>query len=94
MPARPLVASWVCGENARVAAAAKRDDGVNGEGVRSESGDGMRCDIVKDDEKGEGVRGDGGGVRNTDYERIVLMKLRQAEERKGIAEQLKQERDS
>ena len=94
MPACPLVASWVCGENARVAAAAKRSEGVNGKGVRSESGDGMRCDIVKGDEKGEGVRGDGGGVRSTDYESIVLMKLRQAEERKRLTEQLEQERDS
>lgn len=86
MPACPLTVSWVCGEPSTDSHA-----GSSGGTGGSRGGDGVRCD------SGDDVRsdsGDGGLVQSTDYESIVLMKLRQAEERKRLNEQLAQDGDS
>ena len=84
MPACPLTLSWVCGEppsrqsglHDSVKGGVQGGDG-GGAGVKEGAGDSVRWG------GDDGVRKDGG-----DYESIVLMKLRQAEERKRLCENL------
>ena len=75
MPACPLTVSWVCGQPKTDKESEKRE-----EGVRWGGGGGVE---VKEGELGEGAAGE-----DRDYESIVLMKLRQAEERKRLNEEL------
>ena len=86
MPACPLTTSWVCGEpcsDSQAGSDGGRGGNRSGDGVRCDSGDDVRIDS-----------GDGGVIQSTDYESIVLMKLRQAEERKRLNEQLARDGDS
>lgn len=82
MPACPLTVSWVCGQPSSTAEQPLNSEEGEGEGGASVTEGG--CD---------GVEGRGGEDR--DYESIVLMKLRQAEERKRLCNDLaKAEEDS
>lgn len=81
MPACPLTVSWVCGQPSSTTVHPH-----NSEDGGMESGASVReggCD---------GVEGEGGEER--DYESIVLMKLRQAEERKRLCNDLAKAEDS
>lgn len=71
MPATPLTVSWVCGQPSSTAMHPHNSEEGEGEGGVSVTEGG--CD---------GVEGRGEGDK--DYESIVLMKLRQAEERKRL----------
>ena len=80
MPACPLTVSWVCGQPSSSDTHTTEEAGKWGGGGAT---------------VGEGA-GDSGGVGgNVDFESIVLMKLRQAEERKRQSEsQASQDGDS
>ena len=80
MPACPLTLSWVCGQPTTSKSGTVEGGEESGAGVREGGGDSVReggCDGVRK-----------GGGENTDYESIVLMKLRQAEERKRLCDDL------
>lgn len=82
MPACPLTVSWVCGQPSNTAEQPPNSEEGEGESGASVTEGG--CD---------GVEGRVGEDR--DYESIVLMKLRQAEERKRLCNDLaKAEEDS
>lgn len=98
MPACPLTLSWVSGQP-------KTHDNTNNMTVEREVKEGRVGENVtagggskegEMEDVGNGRRGEegGGGVNNLDYESIVLMKLRQAEERKRLCNELAANVDS
>ena len=99
MPACPLTLSWVSGQpkthdNTNVTVEREKEGRV-GENVTAGGGskEGDMEDVGNGRRQEEGGGG-GGGVNNLDYESIVLMKLRQAEERKRLCNELAANVDS
>lgn len=80
LPGNPLTVAWVSG---------KPGAGV-GDSVRS-AGDGVRGVGDAESVGARGGNGERGLVGETDYESITLMRLRQAEERKRLCQQLASE---
>ena len=82
MPTCPLTISWVCGQPTHTGAHTHNaEEGGLQRGGESDAGASVR-------EGGYGDVKEGGGGGNMDYESVVLMKLRQAEERKRLCDSL------
>ena len=82
MPACPLTVSWVCGQPKTQTT--KREERERRE-EREGSVDGREGAVTMEEV---------GGGEDRDYESIVLMKLRQAEERKRLCEELANSADT
>ena len=87
MPACPLTVTWVCGQP-------KREEKEEATPATRQEEGGGRLERNRDEPEREGPTsswegGEGGREREErDYESIVLMKLRQAEERKQLCAEL------
>ena len=88
MPACPLTVSWVCGQprdGTHSTTEVGKEDGEGESSVCGAEGGGGEVESGRCDEGiggGSGAGGTEGGGEGLDFESIVLMKLRQAEERK------------
>ena len=84
MPVCPLTLTWVCGQPKT---ATKREE-------EEERDERWERDKKEGEQLSWGGRGGEGGGEERDYESIVLMKLRQAEERKRLCEELANSADT
>ena len=90
MPACPLTVTWVCGHPKT----ATEEEEDKGEMMREEEEWWERGGKQEGKEEAATLEEGGGGGEERDYESIVLMKLRQAEERKRLCEELANSADS
>ncbi len=96
LPDNPMTVAWLSGKPSGGGSGVTSGGGARG--VTGDVGsDGVRGDSVGGEAvKGDGVAGvgirdsgdNGGLVRETDYESVTLMRLRQVEERKRLSQQL------